>query len=345
MESYYSYTNFLSLLMTAFALFPLTVSMTDLFTEEKRGRSGTACLMLILFLIARVLMPVCPDRGIRSLLQGFSLLSLTVTAILLVPARENASEPGPWLIFSTAVLIMLFRILMPAYLGIPAMAGGSLLFRSLFQRVKRDSSNWKAHRNWIVRTLRESVMLFDNQRRIISGGEDIFPLPLIRPGKNLTELFLLTGQEKGDLDELKELYNRGGEGRGMIRLEERHYSFRLIRLERDKGFLLTLLDTTEEQALVSRLSEQNRILRNRQTILQSGRENNPTWKREENEIRTRISGSIQEMVERQLTRLRADLKIHDISAENLNRLLARATESMAAIRKSVSELRGDHSGG
>ncbi|MBN2627018.1 MAG: hypothetical protein JXA95_10165 [Spirochaetales bacterium] len=345
MESYYSYSNFLSLLMTAFALFPLTISMTDLFTEEKRGRYGTACLLLILFLMARVLMPVCPDGNIRSLLGGFSLLTLPVITVLLIPAGENVFDPGPWLILFTAVFIMLFRIKMPAPLGIPAMTGGSLLLLVLFQRVRRDSSNWKAHQNWIVKTLRESVMLFDSQRRIISGGQDIFPPPLIRPGRNLTELFLLTDRDKGDLDELKELYNRGDEGRGMIRLEERHYSFRFIRLEREKGFLLTLLDTSEEQALVSRLSEQNRILHNRQTILQGGRENNLTIKREENEIRTRISGSIQKMVEKQLTRLRAELKTGDISAENLNRLLAHATKSMTAIRKSVSELRGDHSEG
>ncbi len=333
MENYYVYAIFLPLLSTGIVLFPLTLSI-----EYRKG--GTVTLMLLLIL--RALAQVCPYEGAAGLFRTLSPFLIPLPPLLLLPRplkRRGAAEFLPPL---TAALLLILRFRLSHPWDSIAMGGGSFLLYGLFRRDRSRKSPWSAHEGWIASTLRESVMLFDRNLKVISGGKDVFPPYLIPPGRSLLTLFLSLAGPETDLEDLKRVYNGEREGSGLIRLSRRYFSFRFIPLDRSRGYLLTLLDVTAEQELVGQLSDQNRILRNRKTILQSDEGRDGTLRRKEEGIRAKISGNIQKLVEEQLTRLRENLGNRDTSEENLNRLLTQATTGMAAIRRAVSELREDH---
>ena len=343
MESYYVYEIFLPLLLTSFIVFPVIFTGIDLLTEGKELKS-LGMFFFLLFLIAQALIPACPFPAAARVLTAGSLILIPLSVLLLLPLRRIRPFWADSFSAAGCLILCTGRILTPYPLVLPVIIASGVLARAMYYGEKRNDHSWKNQQSWIIRSLRESIMILDRNRNIISGGGEIFPSHLVTPGCSLSALIERSEGRENNLQPLRECLGGEGPERGTIKYGTGTYSFRFSPLEGERGYLLTLLDITEEQNLLAELRDKHRMLTNRRTILQSEESGNVTLLRKEEEIRERISHEIQNLVEEELTLLRSRLEEQDLSAGNIRKLQEYAENSMAHIREAVNEVKGEYYG-
>jgi len=346
MDSYYTYGNFFQILSSAAALTALVITGVRNGFESRDRRYGNGCLMLlILFLTAHSLEPVCPypfPKRILILLPR--LLVLPAVILLYIRSRGNRTDnlPGrisarlfpvltgsvmagilltspPW----TPLLILLTGILVPAGITLTA----------------RTDRKFGVYRSWIIDTLRETIIVFDPELRVISSGREMFPPGSIRTGRPIR--FPEEGKEDR-LKDLQETLKGKSGGQGAMRYAGRIYHYRFRPLNNRKGFILTLLDITQEQLLIDELQNKNRLLTSRRTILQAGED--LQLNRERERMRQQITREIQNLVQRKLSALQGCLTGTSGIRRDLKEIIGTAEESMTEIRRAVSELSPEKDG-
>lgn len=212
--------------------------------------------------------------------------------------------------------------IMPVFLwlSVPGTAAWILLFIR-----RKDNPDLRHHQAWIIDTLRESVLIFDSRFNLIerSGIRD-----------NLDSC--------GYAGLVKELKSRiKGESvsetpsESLFHCGDRIYRYRFQPVS--GGYLLTLLDMTEEQKLVDELMDKNRLLQRRHTLLASSETGELETRREK--YRLDISSRILEMVREKLQEIEILLR----ETGEIEPALKCAGEAMTDIRRAVSRFPADES--
>jgi hypothetical protein len=168
---------------------------------------------------------------------------------------------------------------------------------------------------WIIDTLRESVLVFDKSLSFQGSNRPVTDLP----SEKATEL----------LEKIRTIVAEGPP-EGLVRYGAKIYRYRFSSVP--YGYLLTLLDFTEEQQLLDALTEKNRRLQLRRNLLESSKELDLRFRREE--YRRNISTHILHLVGDALQDL---LNLVDHSKE-IDPVISAAEEAMADIRLAVSQL-------
>lgn len=255
----------------------------------------------------------------------FRILAAVALLVLLVPAifiglsagwKRVLSIPAILLIVSTAlipltpfpvfrqVLVSLRPFLIPFALLWPALL--------IWKLRKPDMRNYQ---DWIIDTLRESVLVFDSRlclqgsRGSVAGiSEDLFAALL---------------------EELRGMLRTDTSGEGMLRFRGRIYRCRYRPVE--GGRLMTLHDLTEEQQLLDELMEKNRLLERRKALLNSTEDIDLSVQQEEyrRDITTRIQNLVRQKLKNLLDLIRGPAETDAV--------LARAEETMADIRTAVGQ--------
>jgi len=238
------------------------------------------------------------------------LLTLSVMALAILQALLPVT-PG---IEARRIMTVFSWLLVPG--------GAAWLFFFLRGLKKPDLRHYQA---WIIDTLRESVLIFD-QTFILQESSGIQKQHSPEESEEFMEeltALIKSGQaspESSGRDPAEGLFRQG----------ERIYRYRLQPVS--QGYLLTLLDLTEEQLLVDELMEKNRLLQRQHTLLESAEAVDLQTRRER--YRKDLSSRILSLVREKLLNLQEQMK----HPEDFTLVLHSAEEAMADIRLAVSQL-------
>lgn len=231
-----------------------------------------------------------------------------------LPLSRIASWPQNALILKAIALISV----------VPMLVSGFLVIRLSFNRNPEDLL--QRHEGALLDTLREGVVIFDTKGRVLSFGRDN-PLPSVlafdcRPHVSPDHpcAFLST------------LLDSPREETGTLRLENGTFYWRLKPLPSSRGSLLTLLDTSDEQALADTLARTGTALASRQRLLLSIE--NLDHKAAAARIQKHISTEIDREVRGKLHRF----LLHTTKEASLPDCLSLAEESLYDVRTLVNEL-------
>ncbi len=256
----------------------------------------------------------------------FGILAAVVMLLLLVPAifvglsagwKRMLSVPAILLIVSTALIpVTPFPVLRQVLVSLrPFLIPLALLWPALLiWKLRRP--DMRNYQDWIIDTLRESVLVFDS-RLCLQGSRG--------PVEGLSEVLFAAL-----LEELRGMLRSDASGEGMLRFQDRIYRCRYRQVE--GGRLLTLHDLTEEQQLLDELVEKNRLLERRRALLNSTEGIDLSVQQEQyrRDITTRIQDLVREKMKNLLDLIRGPAETDAV--------LARAEEAMADIRAAVSQL-------
>ena len=142
--------------------------------------------LFLLFLIARALIPACPFPVISAILNTGSFLVCPLMTILLSCAGAEKRSGEHWILPAGALVLATGRIVLPYPYDIPVILFSGFFIRLVRrEEMKRDPS-WKYHQSWIIRSVREAIMIFDGDMNIISGERGFFlPIRLRRDARYL----------------------------------------------------------------------------------------------------------------------------------------------------------------
>ena len=181
------------------------------------------------------------------------------------------------------------------------------------------------HTAWIIDTLRESVLVFDRRFNLQENSGVRAGLSAEESSAFIEELTAL----------IKSIPATETAVDGLFRQGERIYRYRFQRVS--QGYLLTLLDLTEEQLLLDEIMEKNRLLQGQHTLLESAEAVEIQNRREKyrHDLSSRILGLVREKL----------LALQELmqNPEEITPVLRCAEETMADIRLAVGQLaRGGH---
>jgi hypothetical protein len=178
----------------------------------------------------------------------------------------------------------------------------------------------RQYQAWIIDTLRESVLIFDQQFNLQESSGLQKELSPEKAAEFIDEITALIKPGPGSETPAE----------GFFRFGERTYRYRFQPVNR--GFLLTILDLTEEQLLLDELLEKNQLLQRQHTLLETADTVDLQIRREK--YRQNLSSRIIELVRENLLKLQ-DLMNHP---EDITPVLRCAEEAMADIRLAVGQL-------
>lgn len=265
----------------------------------------------------------------------FRILAALGLLIYLVPHLVLKSDTVLKKILTlTAIALAVFLALIPVTPGVEVrrimtifswfMVPGAAAWLFFFLRGlgKPDLRHYQA---WIIDTLRESVLIFDHNFNLQESSgiqKQQSPEESAEFMAELTNL-IKSGQaspEPSDREPAEGLFRQG----------ERTYRYRLQPVS--QGYLLTLLDLTEEQLLVDELMEKNRLLQRQHTLLESAEAVDLQARRER--YRKDLSSRILGLVREKLLGLQEQMN----HPEDLTQVLRSAEDAMVDIRLAVGQL-------
>lgn len=206
----------------------------------------------------------------------------------------------------------------------PALISGALVVRFSLQR--RPEDLLKRHEGALLDTLREGVVIFDTDGRVLSFGREN-PLPSVLAFDRRPRL-----ETDHPCAFLAALLDEPREASGTLRLETRSFFWRFKPLPGSRGALLTLLDTSDEQALADSLARTGAALAARQRLLLSIE--NLDSEAAASRIREHISTEIDREVRGKLHQFLS----YATQGLSLSDCLSLAEESLADVRSLVNEL-------
>ncbi len=190
--------------------------------------------------------------------------------------------------------------------------------------------------SWIIDTLREKIIIFDKDMRTISCGKTGLPAQWFPYGSRPE---LPETDSDTDFSLLAALMKKPVKSSGSFSWRGTDLSYRLIPIE--KGYLLILLDISEETTLLKELRMKNIQLENSRRSIEQLEEKR--LKEEQEQYRNRVSSRINRTVSENLVALLADIETVAASGNNpekdkIHTMLKHAEESMSSIRSMVRRL-------
>ncbi len=280
----------------------------------------------------------------------FYILFCTAGLIVIIPLcilapLSSYSSRVRWVALSTSIIGItalalypvcpwpdLRKILIPfQILLLPS--GGFLIFTLTHSYRNRKIEDYSS---WIIDTLREKIVIFDKEMCTISRGNTGLPAGWFPYGSfpQLPE----TINDK-DLSSFAGILNKPEKSSGTFMWNGTDLSYRLIPIE--MGYLLVLLDISEETALVKELNRKNIQLENRRRSIQQME--GTRLEAEKEQYRSSLSSRINNSVRDNLITLLGDIEAVSGSGqppetEKIRTMLKHAEESMASIRSMVRRL-------
>ena len=275
------------------------------------------CSLLLGTLIPVSLLAPC---GSCSTPLRWAALGITIAGIISLALKPVT----PWLYMQK--ILHVFQLL-----TVPA---GIVLAFSLVLSYRNKTIG--DYSSWIVDTLRETVIIFDQDMRVISCGKPLLPDSWFPPGEKpgLPEI-----ENSDSISRLRNSLELREAASGTLTYgnSRTYYRFTPMRL----GYLLTFLDVSGETILLEELAEKNIQLENRSRSIQAMEETQLTTAKEQ--YRGTLFTQIHTAVRRNFIRLLAE--IEKITAgttspgnAEIKQTLKHAEESMTAIRSMVRQL-------
>lgn len=178
--------------------------------------------------------------------------------------------------------------------------------------------NLSQYRNWIIDTLRESVLIYDDTFRLQGYRGSIANLSESESQSMLNVLRAIVEEKHTQKKE------------GYLPFQEQVYRYRIRPVH--KGYLITLLDFTEEQRLLDELMNKNTILEQKRSLLENMETLNVKAYREQ--FRQQVAIHIQGIVHESLSKLRNMIAVNT----DITSLLSCAEDALAEIRHAVRKL-------
>lgn len=198
---------------------------------------------------------------------------------------------------------------------------GPLLYWTLFIVNDFKRPNLERYQNWIIDTLRESVLIFDDKLRLQGYRGNIADLSEVASRFLVSEMRNIVIQNTRNLTE------------GFIKYEALVYRYRIRSVQ--KGYLVTLLDFSEEQQLLDEVMAKNRILEQRRSLLMNRDSLSLIAYKEK--YKQNVTIHIQHIVKKNLNRLRTMIA----EKKDPETLLYSAEEALSGIRYAVGRLVGN----
>lgn len=339
-ESFYTYQNFLQILLSTTALAALLLLSADLFDPHPRRFRRLVHLFFALMTIGLGgLSPVNPyPRGISvfKILQGLLFLGWLLT---LAPRQSGIKKAAALLILPGAVL----PLVLPRWAGVIFPLALLAEAAADYRRRTRLPPEGRSALLWVLDTLRESLLIVDGEDRILTSR----PLPFSpfppRQGEKAREYFQRSLPEDSEgrriIAEIEEALETGG--RGEFPWQGGYYRYWVLEsgAAKEGGRLLAILDLSELRRLISEKEETNRLLLTRRRIL------NRTTRLEESLARTemeeKLYREITAIVQFQLKGLLEALNLAREEAPGVmqyRRALNQAEEAMTNIRTAVGKM-------
>ncbi len=239
-----------------------------------------------------------------------------VSALFLIGFPLSLIAPWP----QTALVL---KVLMRLSIA-PALISGALVLRLSVRRQPEDLLI--RHEGALLDAVREGVVIFDADGRVLSFGRDN-PLPGILAFDRRPRL-----APDHPCAFLSGLLAAPREDSGTLRLDDKSFFWRFKPLPGGRGSLLTLLDTSDEQALADSLSRAGAALASRQRLLLSI----------ENLDSEAAAARIREHISTEIDR-EVRVKLHQFLSYttqglSLQECLSLAEASLAEVRNLVNEL-------